>query len=132
MVDFSNFLTEDSISAYDFSAGMKAGDTFRPGAPYPEAKVIENSVEEAKKIVLQTSNLILTDFAGRTQELTLIRLLAIMASGKELEISRTSVDTRVITEQLSGSGRCNCCQGVLLKEDSIRAKSGEWYHKHCY
>ncbi len=114
---------------YEFELALKAGDQIEgAAAPFPPLTVLSATVGPAT-LQYQTLTVRAGDEEGGSDVLV-GRLVAVLASGAEIEVQREALPADVENPEVDTS-KCAACGGPLRTGD-VLVRSGAAYHGRCW
>lgn len=125
-----------SIEApYEFTLGMGAGTRFPARPPYPDLAVLEADDVHVRRVVLQR---VVVDASApedqgakeHRQAYEVLRLVAELEGGAEMEIHRTATEVSGSKDRPIDPTRCAACNRPIPHGEGITA-SGRAYHRRC-
>lgn len=116
---------------FEFNLNLKKGQTFPGKPPYPQLVVLENDIAHVREIRWQILRIrASTPETGKIENVQIMRLVAVLEGGQEVEMQRVALPADVVEEIPADPTRCAACGGKLPHGSGIEY-DGAWYHGTC-
>jgi hypothetical protein len=114
---------------YQFSLENKAGDECPGKPPYPAMMIISSTSTHVREVRLHSMRVRLhTPETESVQDMEIVRLIAVLEGGGEMEVSRSSFPAEIVDNRPSDPTRCAAC-GKEIPPGSGVAYKGSMYHR---
>ena len=124
---------EGSDSPYIMKLGQEAGSQFQAKPPFPDANILECDEVYVRRMVLQRTVVrAFTPGENGARDIEVVRLVAELEGGDELEIFRTADEMTdpVPSPANADKARCAGCHGNIPHGDGI-PHGDDVYHERC-
>jgi len=130
MTDFRK-LIEDPNGPVQFGLQTPVGAVLEETPPYPRIVVTDTHVLYVRRLVWHTIDIdARAGDAGKSERLTVGRLVAEIEGGGEIEMQRTVIPTDALNQRPIDANTCAACGYVIPDSDAVIIDDAA-YHRGC-
>lgn len=117
---------------YEFSLEVSEGTVYRGRPPYPDLTVLSVDDSHIRELRWQRILVRADNFEMKSEDVQIMRLVAIIEGGGEIEMQRVAVPAELMPEEPSDRAKCVACGDRIPFGAGIEV-DGKWYHEgRCY
>lgn len=122
----------DVAAPYDLKLGLEPGTRFDARPPYPDVRILDVEEVYVRRVVLQrmlVAAFTPEDDGSPKEQLEVLRLVAELEGGEELEIHRTARPLEP-KEVPADKGKCAACGVAIPHGEAVETEDGA-FHPRC-